>query len=68
MSRRVISTPQVAQWRRFHGLTLKELASRVGLSIPTIWKIENQQINPRLEIAEKIAKELHMPLDAIFRD
>ena len=48
-------------------LTQAELADRIGVTRQTIIAIEQGRYSPSLEVAFQIARELRVPLDAVFQ-
>ncbi|PNS35020.1 XRE family transcriptional regulator [Mesotoga sp. B105.6.4] len=52
--------------RHRSGLTQKQLAERVGLSENYICAIENGRITPLFNKADRIAKELEVPVEFLF--
>lgn len=57
---------RIKQARRIRGLTLKQLAIRVGCSPSALSKIENQQANPSLGMLNRICRALGMNIVTIF--
>nr|WP_245162199.1 XRE family transcriptional regulator [Brevibacterium marinum] len=53
--------------RSARGLTLSELASRVGISRQMLSKIENAQTSASLETVDALAKGLELPVTSLFR-
>jgi putative transcriptional regulator len=47
-------------------LTQAELADRIGVTRQTVIAIEQGRYSPSLEVAFQIARELGVPLDAVF--
>ena len=47
-------------------LTQAELADRIGVTRQTVIAIEQGRYSPSLEVAFQIARELRLPLDAVF--
>jgi putative transcriptional regulator len=47
-------------------MTQAELADRVGVTRQTIIAIEQGRYSPTLEMAFRIARVLHVPLDEVF--
>ena len=45
----------IKAWREYLGLTQKELANRMGISQPTLAKLERADANPRKNTLRKIA-------------
>jgi len=48
-------------------MTQAELADRVGVTRQTIIAIEQGKYSPTLEMAFRIARVFHVPLDGIFQ-
>lgn len=48
------------------GLRQEDLAVTLGVTRQTINAIENNKYNPSLELAMKLAKLLHIPVEALF--
>lgn len=57
---------QVRHWRLVQGLTLKDVARRVGCSESLLSKIENERATPSLSTLHKIATVLDTNLSAIL--
>ena len=55
------------QMRHARGLTLSELASRVGISRQMLSKIENAQTSASLATVDALAKALEIPVTSLFR-
>ncbi|SJM65219.1 Transcriptional regulator, MerR family [Gulosibacter sp. 10] len=55
------------QMRLARGLTLAELASRVGISRQMLSKIENAQTSASLATVDALAKGLEVPVTSLFR-
>lgn len=55
------------QMRNARGLTLSELASRVGISRQMLSKIENAQTSASLATVDALAKALEIPVTSLFR-
>ena len=49
---------RIRRLRTAHGLTMRALAERVGVSKPTLWKWEGDQVRPRHETMQRLAGEL----------
>jgi putative transcriptional regulator len=47
-------------------MTQQELAEKVGVTRQTIIAIEKGQYSPSLELAFRIARVFHAPLEAVF--
>ena len=51
------------------GVTQEDLARRVGVTVHTIWRLENDpRVNPRLATLRAVAKALGVALSEIVRD
>ena len=50
--------PRIRQWRMKRGLTMVELAERLKVSRPTLWKWEKGTVAPRQEAMKVIARAL----------
>jgi putative transcriptional regulator len=50
------------------GLSQEGLARRCGISRETIRKIETNKLNPSINICNKIAINLNMTMDELFKD
>lgn len=48
------------------GMSQRELAERVGVSVNTIYYIENRKHDPSLSIAVAVCKLLKIPADILF--
>ncbi|NSW84491.1 MAG: helix-turn-helix transcriptional regulator [Syntrophothermus sp.] len=48
------------------GLTVKDVASKVGISIWHYYKIEQGQRNPTILVARRIAETLGATIDGLF--
>jgi len=57
---------RVAQGRRRAGLTQPALAEKVGVSRPTIARIEAGKTSPSVALALAIARELGEPVETLF--
>lgn len=55
------------QMRSARGLTLSELAARVGISRQMLSKIENAQTSASLATVDALAKGLEIPVTSLFR-
>ena len=56
----------ISRFRKLKGLTLAELAHKVGCSINYIWEIEKgKKNNPSFNLVAKIAEELNVSIDEI---
>lgn len=52
--------------RKELGLSQEDLAKRCGVSRQTVNAIENNKYDPTLSLAFRLAKELHLTVDALF--
>jgi putative transcriptional regulator len=60
-------TNQIRELRLQRGeMTQQELADRVGVTRQTVNAIEGNKYSPSLEVAFRIARVLHAPLEAVF--
>jgi len=50
--------PKIALWRRFRGLTQRELAERAGVTQATISLLESKNQIPQIPTIQKLAKAL----------
>lgn len=57
---------RVAQARKRKGLTQPQLAERVGVSRPTIARIEAGGTSPSVALALRIAREVDEPVETLF--
>ena len=72
-----MSKPELELGHRIHcrldelleerGMTLTELAERVGVTRQTVIAIEQGRYSPSLEMAFRIAHALGVPLDEVFQ-
>ena len=53
----------IKEYRKTHDLTQAELARRVGCATITVRKIEADALRPSVQIAERLAMTLNVPLD-----
>lgn len=56
----------VLKYRRKHGLTQKQLAILSGIGRSTISNVENGRFIPRVDIAIRISRVFHVPVERIF--
>ncbi len=54
--------------RERRGLTMQKLAEMSGLSVATIWMIENGKLSPTLRTMRKIAAALNMSVEQLLRE
>ena len=54
------------KYRQFNELTQEELAKKVIVRRETIARLENAKYNPSLELAVRISKVLHTPIEELF--
>ncbi|WP_413450714.1 helix-turn-helix domain-containing protein [Georgenia phoenicis] len=59
--------PRIRHARRARGLTLAQLAGRVGRAQSLLSQIENGRREPRLALLAAIARELHVPVEELLR-
>lgn len=59
----------VREWRKFRGLTLEQLAERVGVTAGALSQLERGEVNYTQPMLEALADELDCaPADLIMRD
>ncbi len=58
---------EVRSFRKQKGITVAELATRTGLSIGMLSKIENGNTSPSLSTLQALANALSVPLTSFFR-
>lgn len=58
---------RIAETRTRAGLTVSDLARRVGCSHSALWGIEAGRSMPSLQLAVRIAQALEVPLDDLTR-
>lgn len=51
---------RIKRLRNARGLTMRGLAEKVGVSKPTLWKWEGDQVRPRYETMQRLAEELEV--------
>jgi transcriptional regulator with XRE-family HTH domain len=59
---------KIREVRERRGMSLRELASRVGLSGSLISQIERNKVSPAIDTLLKIVDALDMDLDHVFKD
>lgn len=50
------------------GMTIKEVAEKMGISPQTLGNIVNDKNNPNVSTLERIAKVLDVPVSSLFTD
>ena len=58
---------RIKQARKAAGLTLRELAERIGVSAMAISKYENNQMTPRSEVLIRLAQALNVKVGFFHR-
>jgi len=58
---------RIKELRRAGGYRQEDLAELLGVSRQTIIAIENNKYNPSLELAMKMARQLHTTVEELFR-
>ena len=58
---------KIREARKRHGLNMKELANRVGVSYLTIQRIETDKVSPSVAILSEIAFHLGEPITNFFQ-
>jgi len=53
--------------RKELGLTLEELASKIGVSKKAVYEIENQRVNPTMDTVEKLRKVLTVDIEKPYK-
>lgn len=53
---------RIKRRRQEQGLTLRDLAERIGMTAGYLSRVENQQITPSLDALQAIATALHVPM------
>lgn len=59
---------KIREDRKGLGWTLKDLASKVGISITTLQRIETSVISPSVDLMVKIASKLRKPVNSYILD
>jgi transcriptional regulator with XRE-family HTH domain len=63
------STHYIRAWRKHRGLTLEQLAERIGMSHQNLGKVERGRVPYNQTLLELLAEELRCePVDLIIRD
>lgn len=57
---------RIRHFRKMHGLTLQELADRMGTTAQTISRIERQQLRLSTDWMERFAEVLHVPVGELL--
>jgi len=58
---------RVRALREAHGLSLRDLAKRSGVSAPMLSQVERGETSPTLAVAQRIAGGLDLPLSTLLR-
>jgi len=58
---------RIKELRRAGGYRQEDLAELLGVSRQTIIAIENNKYNPSLELAMKMARQLHTTVEELFQ-
>lgn len=58
--------PRLRRMRQVAGLTLKELATRAGIAVSTVSKIENDRMSPTYDVLLKLAAGLGVDLASLL--
>ena len=61
--RLILGENAVKVWREYRKLTQAKLAKKIGISIPYLSQIENEERQPSTTVLKKIAESLHVSLD-----
>jgi transcriptional regulator with XRE-family HTH domain len=59
--------PRVRALREAHGLSLRDLAERSGVSAPMLSQVERGETSPTLQVAARIASGLELRLSQLLR-
>lgn len=62
------SGQKIKYWRQIAALTVRELAERTHLSHTTIYNLERDRTQPRLDRLKKIASALHVSVEQLEGD
>lgn len=54
--------------RKERKLTQKELANKIGITAPTVTKYENGQLEPNLEVLNRIATTFNISISSLIED
>jgi DNA-binding XRE family transcriptional regulator len=57
---------QIPLYRRLYNWTQTELARRVGVSTSTIYKLEINDVIPKITTVYKLAAALNIPVEEVF--
>lgn len=69
MARALRTTHYIRQWRKHRGLTLEQLAERIGMTHQNLGKIERGKVPYNQVLLELLAEQLRCePADLIIRD
>ena len=67
-NRRIDVGKRVREIRRNAGLSMKELAGKVGVSILTIQRVETGKVSPSVALLSEIAYHLNYPLTSLVAE
>ncbi|HRT84357.1 MAG TPA: helix-turn-helix domain-containing protein [Bacteroidales bacterium] len=59
---------RIREIRKSMGLSMKELAKKVGVSTITIHRIEKGEVSPSVAVLSEIAHQLNYPITSFFPD
>jgi putative transcriptional regulator len=57
---------RIKELRKLAGLRQEDVAEKTGVTRQTINAIENDKYSPTLELAMRLAKLLHTPVESVF--
>lgn len=60
-------THPLKQWREGEGLKQKPAAERLGLTVPTLSRIETGSRTPSLTLAAKLSEKTGIPIDRFVK-
>ena len=56
----------IKHWRKMRQMTQEDLAALVGISQPTLSRLENGEVPVTLETLSKCARALEIPLEQLY--
>jgi DNA-binding XRE family transcriptional regulator len=64
---RLIDGKKFKKCRTAAGLSIPELAEKVGLTRQIVWRFENEMKDPSLALAAQMASEMHCKVDDFLK-